>query len=415
MANLILNLPFDELAGATTAYDYSQSRADGTVHNAEFVKGRNGNAIQFDGEGYVTVNGNSTGLNLATHDFTMLASIRVEEIECGTPKMLIFVFKFADGSFEEYRQNINAGSWVNIAIVRDGAQFIIYMNAQQVHTFTNGNNLSGFGVNQDIYVEYGFGALDDVKMYDGAMTQAEIISELSTSKQQAYYIDGINIKETFGVCISGSKGLLNRPKMKAPLSVSRDHEHGEIVFLDRKYLEPREITLSCFLKANGKNEFIQRVVEFEHIFDRRGGDSVSGGGVVSSLNHLLVDVHPIKPLLYEVYLKDTIDVDKAWNDSLMVGTFQLKLIEPCPVKRILKHFVVDNNTKTISVTLEMTGYLNIYWGDGSVNYDVTTNANQTQTITHSYAENGEYFIVIVGEVEDIKQFSTNAIVVWNRL
>ena len=53
--------------------------------------------------------------------------------------------------------------------------------------------------------------------------------------------------------------------------------------------------------------------------------------------------------------------------------------------------------------------------DGSVNYDVTTNANQTQTITHSYAENGEYFIVIVGEVEDIKQFSTNAIVVWNRL
>jgi hypothetical protein len=85
------------------------------------------------------------------------------------------------------------------------------------------------------------------------------------------------------------------------------------------------------------------------------------------------------------------------------------------VKRILKHFVVDNDTKTISVTLEMTGYLNIYWGDGSVNYDVTTNANQTQTITHSYAENGEYFIVIVGEVEDIKQFSTNAIVVWNRL
>lgn len=415
MANIILNLPFDEQSGATVAYDYSASRADGTVHDANFVKGRNGNAIQFDGNGHVDVNGNAMSFNFATHNFTMLAAISVGEIEVGTPKMLCFVFKFADGSFEDYRLTVNAGSWLNIAIVRDGSLYTVYLNAQVVHTFTKSSNLSGFGINQDVYVLYGLGLLDDVKVYDDALTQAEIIDALSTLKQPSYYIDGINIKEAFGVCVSGSEGLLNRPKLKNPIIVSREREHGEQVYIDRKFVEPREITLNCFIKANGRNEFIQRVVEFEKLFDRRGGASFAGGGYVAGTNRLHVDVHPVKPLMYEVYMKDSIDVSKTWNDSLMVGTFKLKLVEPCPVKRVLKHYVSSADNKTATVTLEVSSYVNVYWGDGTVNYDVTTNANSTTTLTHTYADNGEYFIVIVGETEDIKQFSTNAIIVWNRL
>ena len=30
-SNIILNMPFDEAAGSTIAYDYSKTRADGTV------------------------------------------------------------------------------------------------------------------------------------------------------------------------------------------------------------------------------------------------------------------------------------------------------------------------------------------------------------------------------------------------
>lgn len=415
MANIILNLPFDESAGAQTAYDYSTSRADGTVHDADFVKGRNGNAIKFDGNGHVDVNGNAMSYNFATNNFSMLAAISVGEIELGTPKLLCFVFKFADETYEDYRLAVNAASWLNIAIVRDGSLYTIYLNAQVVHTFTNASNLKGFGINQDVYVEYGLGLLDDVKIYDDALTQAEIIDELSTLKQPSYFIDGVNIKEQFGVCVSGSEGLLSRPKLKSPIAVSRDREHGEQVYIDRKFVEPREITLHCFIKANGRNEFIQRVVDFERMFERRGGASFAGGGYVSGTNRLHVDVHPVKPLMYEVYLKDALDVSKTWNDNLMVGTFKLKLVEPCPVKRVLKHYVSNADNKTATITLEVSSYVNVYWGDGTVNYDVTTNTNQTTTLTHTYADNGEYFIVIVGETEDIKQFSTNAIIVWNRL
>lgn len=417
MANIILNLPFDEGAGSTVAYDYSSSRADGVVHDAQFVSGRNGNAISFDGEGYVSVNGNATGLNIASDNFTVLAYVNTREIEVGSPSMLIIDFKFDDDTMQEKRINVTVGSWVSVAITREAGEYRIYMNGQVVETFENEANLCGFGINQDFYGSvYGFGLVDDFKMYDDALTQAEIIDALTSSKQQAYYIDGVNIKDVYGVCVSGSEGVLNRPKIKQPASVSRDNEHGEIVFLDRKYFEPREITLNCFMKANGKNEFIQRCVEFERLFDKTGGTVVSGSCVTTGTNRLTIDVHPIKPLIYEVYVKDAIEISKTWNEQLMVGTFKLKLIEAQPLKRVLKHFVVDATTMTVTITLASKKYVNIYWGDGSVDYDVTSGSDTTTTtITHTYAAFGEYFPVIAGSIDDIAIFTTNAIIVWSRL
>ena len=37
-SNIILNMPFDEAAGSTVAYDYSKTRADGTVVEADFYR-----------------------------------------------------------------------------------------------------------------------------------------------------------------------------------------------------------------------------------------------------------------------------------------------------------------------------------------------------------------------------------------
>lgn len=50
-SNIILNMPFDEAAGSTIAYDYSKTRADGTVVEADFTGGKQGNCIKFDGNG----------------------------------------------------------------------------------------------------------------------------------------------------------------------------------------------------------------------------------------------------------------------------------------------------------------------------------------------------------------------------
>ena len=260
--------------------------------------------------------------------------------------------------------------------------------------------LQGISLNQDFYGgEYGFGLLDDVKIYNAALSQSDIINEVSSAKQQAYKVDGHDFKD-FGVYVSASDGLLSRPKVKDPMTVNWDNYHGESVDLAHKYIEPRDITLSCFVKAESKMDFIKKVNEFQHLWDKHG------------TNRLLVDVHPVKPLIYEVYAKDAIEVEKTWNDALMVGTFKLKLREPEPVKRVLKHIRVGESTKTCEITLTSTKYVNIYWGDGSVDYDV---AGKDLAVSHDYAENGDYFPVITGCIDEIESFTTNAIIVWERI
>lgn len=214
-----------------------------------------------------------------------------------------------------------------------------------------------------------------------------------------YSINGKDFKD-FGVYVSGSDGIINRPKLKACAGVSWDNYHGEDIDLNHKYYEAREITLSCFIKAATNQEFITQMLRFERQFDKRG------------LQRLVLDVHPMKPLIYEVYCKDEISVSKRWNAGLMVGTFKLKLTEPQPIKRILKHSYVSEETKTCHITITTHKLVNIFWGDGRVDEDVSgTGVN----ISHTYHEKGEYFPVITGCIDEIQGFQTNAIIVWNKL
>ena len=214
-----------------------------------------------------------------------------------------------------------------------------------------------------------------------------------------YTVDGIDFK-TYGVFVSESDGIINRPKLKAPASISWDNYHGEAVDLHRKFYESRDITLTCFIKATDKNDFIAKVFTFEQIFDKPG------------TNRLVIETNPAKPLIYEVYCKDEIAVLKKWSDTAMAGTFKLKLTEPEPVKRILKHTRTGDANKTCSITITSVKYLNIYWGDGKVDFDVS---GQNKTIAHDYAANGEYYPVITGCIDEITAFSTNATVIWNKL
>lgn len=398
--NIILQMPFDEPTGSLVAYDYSQSRADGSVIGAIFVKGRNGNALQFKGNDTCEITRDVLDL---TGNFTIVTWVSTSAIKTGSPKKLIWVVAFTgENDYIEIPFEATPGSWYSVALVRDGADFHVYVNGSLISTANNAGVVQGVSLNQDIYgVQYGCGLLDDVYIYDVALTQNEIIESLSNSKQQAYIIDGVDLKD-FGVYVSASDGLLDRPKRKTPYSVGFDNYHGSVVDLQHNFVQDREITLSCFIKAAGKMDFIQRVNDFERIFDGTG------------TRRLVVDVHPVKPLIYEVYAKDAITISKKWSDDLMVGTFKLKLTEPEPVKRVLKHIRVSDATKTCTISLTSRKYVNIYWGDGSVDYDVA-GQDGSVTIAHDYAVNGDYFPVITGCIDEITSFETNAIIVWNKL
>ena len=399
-SNIILQLPFDEQAGSSVAYDYSQSRADGVVNGATFAKGRNGNAIVFSGDDTCEIS--ESPFNLV-NNFTIISWVNPARVECGSPSKLIWVAAFTgENNYIELPVEVKPESWYSIAFVRSGSHYLLYVNASLIAEVVNNGSLQGVSLCQDYYGgEYGKGMLDDVVIYRSALSQQEIIEALSNSKEQAYTIDGIDLKY-FGVYVSGSDGILNRPARKTPYSVSFDNYHGSMVDLNHNYVGDRTITLSCFMKANGKMDFIQKVAEFEQMFDKRG------------TIRLVVDVHPVKPLIYEVYMKDSIEIVKTWSDELMVGTFKLKLVEPEPVKRILKHIRVSDATRTCEITIKSKKYLNIYWGDGAADYDVA-GQDDAVTISHEYVNNGDYFPVITGCIDDIIEFSTNAIVVWNKL
>ncbi|WGU68256.1 phage tail family protein [Capnocytophaga canimorsus] len=212
-----------------------------------------------------------------------------------------------------------------------------------------------------------------------------------------YFLDGTNFKE-YGVSVSASKGVINRPKLKNPTSASWDNYHGEVVDLEHKYYEPREITLSCFCKAENKIDFITKTFNFQRLFDKKG------------TQRLMIDFGNTQ-LVYEVYCKDAIEITKKWNDSTMVGTFDLKLIEPEPIKKVLKYKRTNEASKRCSITLNSSKLVNIYWGDGSTDFDVEGSI----TRTHDYLANGTYHIIITGDIDTITNFSSNAEVLWNKL
>ncbi|WP_373775898.1 LamG-like jellyroll fold domain-containing protein [Porphyromonas loveana] len=397
---IILNIPFDESRGSLLAFDYSPTRADLQVNSATFVRGKNGNAIKLDGTNIVLpskdVFSNLNG------DFTVSMYIKPTMITTGHPKNLIWVLNF-DG-FNNYKEvfiDAQPEMWLHIAMARSGGRYEFYADGQFVASYSVTDRLVGVSISQDYYGgSYGLGLVDDLKIYDRALTQQEIMDKMDRDRgTQKYSINGIDFKD-YGVFVSGSDGILSRPKLKRMATISWDNYHGEDVDLKHKYYEPREITLSCFIKADSKAEFMMRVSEFERVFD------------VAGLQRLVVDVHPTKPLIYEVYCKDEIAVSKVWSSGTMVGVFKLKLIEPQPVKRVLRHIRVSEATKSCTINITTPKCVNIFWGDGTVDEDVL---GRSVSISHNYQKDGEYFPVITGCIDEIEEFQTNAIIVWNKL
>jgi hypothetical protein len=94
----------------------------------------------------------------------------------------------------------------------------------------------------------------------------------------------------------------------------------------------------------------------------------------------------------------------------MTGTFSLKLIEPDPVKRIIRHQRISEATKTLTVSLTSNKVVTVYWGDGK-----HTEAYGNVTLSHNYDSNGIYYAIVAGVIEEITDFFTNGIVVWNKI
>ena len=400
--NLILNLPFDEADGSTVAYDFAANRHDAEITGCPFVAGKQGNCIRFPGEGYAEVSANVIPLS---GNFTILAWVKVNEYADGVTGRRIGMFCNTD-QLEGSRIiwiDVIPESWGFITIKKAGNTVTLYLDTQRVSSVTLPAALTGIAIIQDVYgTEYGYADLDEVKVYNVALSDDDIAGSPNSVSQLEYYLNGVNFRE-MGIRVESSNGVTDLPKLKQAASVDWPDYHGKVVDLSNKRYEEREITLNCWCKASGKIDFVERM---NRLYELLQADGTA---------RLMISIHPTKPLLYEVYASDGVAPSKRWHDDKMIGTFSLKLREPDPVKRVVRHQRINYASREVTIALKTDKVVTVYWGDGSVSEDIYGDYTGTKTLKHTYAENGVYYVIVAGVVEEITDFSTNGIIVWNRL
>ena len=213
-----------------------------------------------------------------------------------------------------------------------------------------------------------------------------------------YFLDGMAFAD-LGIHVESSTGVIDLPKMKAPPAVDWLDYHGKVVDLTAKRYQEREITLNCWLRASGMLDFIQRTNSLCDLFR------------IDGTTRLMISIDPAKPLVYEVYNEDGIAIQKRWREDKMIGTFALKLKEPDPVKRVIRCQVTDESTDTLTIVITSKKMVNIYWGDGTADQDVYG----VVKVHHIYPAPGVYYAIVAGVIEEIADFDTNGIVIWNKL
>jgi len=387
--NLKLYLPFDQMENSVSA-DFTPARHDATITgNSELTSDHaiKGQAIDLKGGTAV-----STYDIPYSSDFSLTCWVRPTANRIGW----LLNFSGLDNYIEQWLP-VNQDEWSFLGFVRKGGSFTVYLNNNVVAQHSIESNPIGLSVNEPGLVE-SWGCLDDIRVYDKALSGSEIATIQNRNEDVEYYVDGVNFKE-YGVHVSSSVGLVGQLERKEGLSVEWADFHGKVVDRTRPRFRERKITLDCFVEAASRTDFVLKVNSFFAKFCTSGSQrlKVEYDGTA-------------KPLVYEVYVKDRIDPTKTWgtyNAQLMVGTFKLILEEDEPVKKVVR-FVGSGNC-TIGFTSNKK--CNIYWGDGTHTYNLSGAVSQT----HNFATAGEYDIIITGIIEDITNFSTNGIVIWNKL
>ncbi|MHC4462693.1 MAG: LamG-like jellyroll fold domain-containing protein [Planctomycetota bacterium] len=188
---------FDEGSG-TTARDSSGKGNDGTLQgNPQWVAGKIGGALEFDGNGDYVDCGASLAFNINTN-ITVTCWIKVHQLD----KSWQAIVGQGDNSWRLHRSsssnniawgtnglspkdltgsvNVNDGQWHHIAGVYDGTQKRLYMDGNLDASSSSTGNINNssynvnIGENAQATGRYWDGLIDDVRVYNRVLTQEEI-------------------------------------------------------------------------------------------------------------------------------------------------------------------------------------------------------------------------------------------------
>ena len=196
LPNQILSYAVDEASG-TTAADASGNGHTATLTNGPiFVAGKYGNALSFDGSNdYATIG----DIDIPGSAFTLSLWIKHAAAQSGwgsvVMKRLTYGFEangnnlsFGVGNGSSWNANLSlpldVGVWQHVAAVFTGSSVSVYKNGVQVGgavaaTLTNSNVPLLFG-SWTGSAEFFNGQIDNVRLYDRALTPTELQTDMNT-------------------------------------------------------------------------------------------------------------------------------------------------------------------------------------------------------------------------------------------
>lgn len=393
MSDLVLDMPFDEADGSTIAYDLSPGHHHAAIEFGRFVPGRFGNCVYFPIEGKAEIIEPVIDFG---QDFTFMIWVKAEPNSIGSGSCYVNIKLPGVTNIKEVKLYARMEYWSHFCITQEGSIVKVYLDGVLKGTVPIGMAMTGFALLKDNGRDgSGFCSLDGGKVIQGeAIPPDDIIDIINNTLQPVdFSVNNINFKD-LGITVEKMDDVLNMPERKDPLTVNWEDYHGEVVDLLKPVFGVREFELRCWLKGTSQDDFQAKWMELVNHFQQGGPTRIQ------------IDAGT-KPLLFEVYHKDRLSLEKGkWRSGVNFGRFTLKLREPEPFKKVLK---VTGDSCSITITTPKV--VSIYWGDGGR----TMNVYGTRTLDHPYSSSGTYYVVVAGVIEDISSFSTDAAVIWDKI
>lgn len=195
--------------------------------------------------------------------------------------------------------------------------------------------------------------------------------------------DAVNINSTYGVIVDKSTGLIGKPSLKNVDSFDWKYLHGTTPDLFNRRYQNKEITLSCWMTADSKQQLVERFNNFISYFSYDGLIFMKVTWPTDNNNGYVVpNPHTAKGLFGLVWLSKVDGVDFKWRYGKQVIRFKLILVDPYPMKQILR--VTGEEGDGVDYDIVSDTEIDIFTSNGLEVYDILTGSGHLATGINTY-------------------------------